>query len=400
MPTLPKVILKPRRAEPFFNRHPWVFGGAVERIEGAPEPGAEVDVFSGEGEFIARGLFNPHSQIRVRLYAWNSETRLDRDFWSTQLDRAIAMRRALFADAGPDAAYRLVYSESDGLSGLIVDRYGDWLLVQFTSLALAGHRETLVELLEQKLQPAGIWLRTEKGIRESESLDMADGLIAGKEPPRPLFIEEDGMRFGVDVVEGQKTGFYLDQRDNRAAVAQLVRGHRVLDLFCHTGAFGLTALKRGGAKDVLGVDVSEPGLTMARANADLNDVATKIRFENAKVFDALERLAAAGEKFDTVILDPPKMTRHRAGLNKALRGYFSLNRMALDVLGPGGLLVTCSCSGLVSRDDFESVLAKVSLQANRPLQILAARGQAPDHPVSVHCLETSYLKCYLCRVAT
>jgi 23S rRNA (cytosine1962-C5)-methyltransferase len=294
----------------------------------------------------------------------------------------------------------LVYSESDGLSGLIVDRYGDWLIVQFTSLALAGHRETLVELLEEKLKPAGIWLRTEKGIRESEQLDTADGLIAGKEPPRPLFIEEGGMRFGVDVVEGQKTGFYLDQRDNRAAIAQLVRGHRVLDLFCHTGAFGLTALKNGGAKEVLGIDVSEPGLNMARANADLNDVGAKIRFENAKVFDALERLAAAGEKFDTVILDPPKMTRHRAGMNQALRGYFSLNRMALDVLEPGGLLVTCSCSGLVSRDDFESVLAKVSVQANRPLQILAARGQAADHPVSVQCLETSYLKCYLCRVAT
>jgi 23S rRNA (cytosine1962-C5)-methyltransferase len=385
---------------PFFNRHPWVFGGAIDRIEGSPQPGDEVVVHSSDGEFIARGLFNPHSQIRVRLYSWNENVPLDREFWSRQLDRAIEMRRSLFPDAGPETAYRAVYSESDGISGLIVDRYGDYLLTQFTSLALAARRDMLVELLQAKLQPAGIWLRTEKGIREGEGLELIDGLIAGREPPRPMFIEEQGIRFGVDVVEGQKTGFYLDQRENRMAAARYLRGCRVLDLFCHSGAFGLFALKHGGASEVLGIDVSEPALSLARANADLNDVASQIRFEHEKAFEALERLSSEGEQFDAVILDPPKMTRHRSGFEKALRGYFSLNRLALDVLKPGGLLVTCSCSGLVGRHDFEDMLATVSLRANRPIQILEARGQAPDHPVSVHCLETNYLKCYICRVTS
>ena len=395
---LPKVFLKPRRALPFFNRHPWVFGGAIERTQGSVEPGAEVGVYSGDGEFIARGLFNPHSQIRVRLYSWNPSVPLDRDFWSLQLDRAIAMRRSLFPDAGPESAYRLAFSESDGLSGLIVDRYGDWLMLQFTSLALAARRELLIDLLQQKLQPAGIWLRTEKGIREGEGLELADGLIAGREPPRPIFIEDQGVRFGVDVVEGQKTGFYLDQRTNRTAAARYLRGCRVLDLFCHSGGFGLAALKSGNAAGVLGIDVSEPALKLARANAELNDVSSAIRFEQGKAFDALERLGGAGEQFDAVVLDPPKMTRHRSGFQKALRGYFSLNRLALDVLKPGGILVSCSCSGLVGRRDFEEMLATVALRANRPIQILEARGQAADHPVSVHCLETNYLKCYICRV--
>src|SRR5690606_4620930 len=194
-----------------------------------------------------------------------------------------------------------------------------WLLVQFTSRALWEQRETLIELLEEKLQPAGVWLRTEKGIGESEGLEVADGLIRGSEPPRPLFIDEQGVRHGLDAVRGQKTGFYLDQRDNRAAVARYVAGHRVLDLFCYTGAFGLTAAKLGGAREVLGVDVSESALALAAANAELNGVADRLRFEKAKVFEALERLGGAGELFDTVILDPPKMTRHRAGLEQALR---------------------------------------------------------------------------------
>ena len=252
--------------------------------------------------------------------------------------------------------------------------------------------------MQEKLQPAGIWLRTEKGIRESEGLVLTDGLVQGRGPPRPLFIEEHGIRYGVDVVEGQKTGFYLDQRENRSAVARYVGGHRVLDLFCYTGGFGLAAVKLGGARSVLGVDVSTPALSMARSNVEINGVAHCFHFEHAAAFDALEQLRAAGELFDTVILDPPKMTRHRAGLKKALRGYYSLNRLVVDLLRPSGLLVTCSCSGLISRDDFEQMLASVSLRANRRIQILETRSQATDHPTSVDCLETNYLKCYICRV--
>ena len=393
------VILKPRRAMPFFHRHPWVFAGAIARVQGDPQPGDEVALRANTGEYIGTGLFNPNSNIRVRLYAFDESATLDEAFWSARFDSAIALRQALYGRiSGEDFACRLVYSEGDGLSGLVVDRYGDWLLVQLTSLALAVRQEMLLRLLEQKLQPAGIWLRTEKGIRESEGLELSDSLVAGREPPRQLTINEDGLRYSVDVVQGQKTGLYLDQRDNRAAVARYAAGRRVLDLFCYGGAFSITALARGGAREALGIDSSEPALETARANAELNGVGDRVRFEADDAFKALERLAAAGEKFDLVILDPPKMTRHRAGIDQALRGYHSLNRLAVDLLPPGGLLVTCSCSGLINREDFAAMLGDVALRANRPLQILESRSQSPDHPVSAHCLEGEYLKCFICRV--
>ncbi len=396
--TIPRVVLKARKAQPFFNRHPWVFGGAIGTVEGDPEPGAEVALVTNEGEFIARGLFNPHSQIRVRLYSWDEHRSIDDDLFSERLDRAVELRERLFPNRSGKSACRLVFSEADGLSGLTVDQYGDWLLVQFTSLALSMRRERLIELLNEKLRPSGIWLRTEKGIRDTEGLDQTDGQICGGEPPRPLFIEEHGIRYGVDVMQGHKTGFYIDQRENRAAVAKYVESCRVLDAFCYSGGFGLSALKLGQASEVLGIDASESALTLARRNAELNGLSEKTRYEKGDVFDTLEDLARGGERFDVIILDPPKMTRHRAGLDKALKGYFSMNRLAVDLLNPNGILVSCSCSGLVTREDFEAVLSLVSQKANRPIQILEARGQAVDHPTSVHCLETAYLKCYICRV--
>lgn len=383
---------------PFFNRHPWVFAGAIHRVKGDPAPGAEVRLVSDDGQFIARGLFNPHSNIRVRLYGWNEEQPLDEGLWSRRLDRAIALRRRLFREFTAESACRLVSSEADELSGLTIDRYGDWLLVQFTSLALWQRREVFVRLLSEKLRPAGIWLRTEKGIRESEGLEVADGLVAGREPPRPLFIDEHGVRYGVDVVEGQKTGFFLDQRDNRKAVAEYAEGKRVLDVFCYSGGFSLVCAVKGRAKETLGIDSSESALTMARANAELNGVAGRMRFELAKAFDALERLRGAGERFDIVILDPPRMTRHRRGIEQALRGYHSLNLLGVELLAPDGLLVSCSCSGLVSREEFEAMLSSVAQRSGRSIQILEARGQAADHPVSAQCVETAYLKCYICRV--
>lgn len=403
---LPRVLVKPRRALPFFHRHPWVYKTAVSGVSGNPSPGAEVAVFTHDQEFLGRGLINPNSQILVRLYGWDAGTPLDEAFWSSRLDAAIALRRRLPAPWGAgqggrfdsDTACRLVFSEADGLSGLTVDRYGDWLLVQFTSLAMAERKETIVRLLEEKLHPRGIWLRTEKGMRENEGLEAADGLIRGEAPPRPLTIRDGGVQYRVDVVEGQKTGGYLDQSANRIAAARYCSGRRVLDLFCYSGGFGITALKEGGATDVLAVDVSESALALAALNAALNGVSDRIRFEKSKAFDALERLSAAGEKFDTVILDPPKMARNRASLNQALRGYFSLNRLALDVLSPGGILVTCSCTGLVTHDDFREVLSTVAAKSGRAIRVLESRGASPDHPTSVHCPETNYLKCVIAAV--
>ncbi|MEK6257546.1 MAG: class I SAM-dependent rRNA methyltransferase [Planctomycetota bacterium] len=395
---LPQIVLKPRKALPFFSRHPWVFQGAVDWLVGEPQPGDVVDVIDDAERFVARGLFNPQSQICVRLYSWDEAVPLDEAFWSQRLDDAIALRRGLFGEFGPDSACRLAFSEADGLSGLTVDRYGDWLLVQVTSLALSKRLDLIVQLLQTKLQPRGIWLRTEKGIREAEGLELTDGLLWGEAPPRPLLIRENGVQFSLDVAEGQKTGFFLDQRDNRRRVAEFVRGHRVLDVCCYSGGFALNCLVNGGASHVTGVDMSESALALARSNAELNGVADRLTLVKRDCFKALEELAAAGERFDTVILDPPKLARHRQGVEAALRGYYSLNRSALSVLKPGGFLATCSCSGHVSSEMFVDTLAQAALHENRRLQILEARGAAADHPTSVTCLETDYLKCYLCRV--
>jgi len=395
---LPKVVLKPRRAQPFFARHPWVFSGAVDRVEGDPAPGAEVALVAEHGEFIARGLYNPHSNIQVRLYGWETETPLDETFWSRRLDEAICLRRDVLGLLGPNAAARVVFSEADGLSGLIVDRYGEWLSVQLTSLALAARREMFARLLNEKLAPAGIWLRTERGIRAAEGLEISDGLLCGAVPPRPLFIEEHALLYGVDIVEGQKTGFFLDQRDNRRAFVRYIRGARVLDLCCYTAGFSMNALRHGGAREALAIDVSEAALTVARANAELNQLAGAIRFEKSDAFTALEALGEAGERFDCVVLDPPKLARHSRGIPEALRGYHSLNRLAIEVLVTNGVLVTCSCTGHVDRTMFEKMLAEAAHSARRSLQILETRSAAADHPTSVTCPENDYLKCYICRV--
>jgi len=394
---VPEVRLKPRKALPFFSRHPWVYAGAIADVFGEPEPGAEVTLQSAEGNFIARGLYNPHSKVRVRLYAWQ-DVPLDDDFWAARFDEALDLRRRLFTDFSPNTACRLVYSEADRLSGVIVDRFGEWLIVQFTSLAIAQRREVAFAWLRDRLQPRGIYLRTEKGIRSLEGLDLHDGLVWGEPPPRPLFITENGVRYGVDLTEGQKTGFYLDQRENRAALARLCHGQRVLDVFCYSGGFALNCLVNGGATEVVAVDGSEAAIRLAQHNAELNGVAERLRLMREDGFRALEQLAAAGERFSVIVLDPPKLARHREGLEAALRGYFSLNRLAIDLLEPGGLLMTCSCSGIVSHELFVDTLARVGLDANRHIQILEARGPGPDHPASIHCLETDYLKCYLCRV--
>lgn len=299
---------------------------------------------------------------------------------------------------GPESACRLVFSEADLLSGLIVDYYAGWLLLQFTSLALASRREMFVRLLTEKLHPAGIWLRTEKGMRELEGLSVADGPLSGETPPRPILVNEHGLQYSVDVVEGQKTGFFVDQRDNRLALARYVAGRRVLDMFCYTGGFGLNALQHGAAESVLAIDASEPALMLARANAERNGLSDRMQFEKSDAFKALERLQERGERFGAIVLDPPKLARHGAGVEEALRGYHSLNRLAVELLEPDGILLTCSCSGHVTRDDFEGMLADVAARSRRPLQVLEARGAAADHPVSVQCPETNYLKCFVCRV--
>lgn len=395
---VPAVHLKPRKALPFFSQHPWVFEGAIARVAGSPAPGNAVKLISAEGKFVAWGLFNPHSAIRVRLYSWDEAVPLDDSFWAGRISAAIGLRRRMFAGTPTEQACRLVSSEGDGLSGLTVDRFGDWLLLQSTSLAVSQREELIVRVFQEQLQPRGIWRRTEKGIAEAEGLEIRDGLVAGETPPRPILIEENGLQFAVDVVEGQKTGFYFDQRRNRLAAARYAAGKRVLDTFCYSGGFGLAALREGGAREVVAVDTSAGALELARRNAELNGLADRMRFLQGDCYRQLEQFRDAGEQFGVVVLDPPKMTRTRSGIDRAVRGYHSLNKLGLSVLAPGGILVTCSCSGLVDRSLFESMLAGVALDTGRRIQVLESRGAAADHPLNLHCPENAYLKCYICRV--
>jgi 23S rRNA (cytosine1962-C5)-methyltransferase len=393
---VPKVILKSKRAQPFFGRHPWIFAGAIDHVSGEPADGDEVDVVSTAGTFIARGLFNSLSKITVRLYSWGEGIALDRDFFRARFERAIELRHHVLNLAGPDRGYRLIFSESDFLSGMVVDRYADWLTVQFTSLGLANRRDMLAGLLEELLGPRGIYLRTEKGIGKLEGVELHDGPLRGEPPPSDLAIEENGMRFLVNLAEGQKTGYYLDQRDNRAAVARLCPGKRMLDAFCYTGGFGLYAAK-AGASAVLGVDASEPALELARRNAIANGL-SQIEFANGDVFRQLADLAAAGRKFDVLVLDPPKFARNRAAVPEAMKGYRRLHQLAMKLLDRDGVLVTCCCTGLIGMNDLEELIGQVSVEAKRDLQILERRGPSPDHPVAVTCRESGYLKCIISRV--
>jgi 23S rRNA (cytosine1962-C5)-methyltransferase len=392
---IPRVILQPRRARPFYGRHPWVYAGAIAAVEGAPGDGDVVDLLSHTGHFVARGLYNSRSKIRVRLYTWDADVPLDRTFFRKQLENAIHLRRLLGLE-GPGQAYRLVFSEGDGLSGCTVDRYDRWLALQFTSLGLAQRRSWIVETLVDLLQPVGIYQRTERGIGQLEGLEARDELVWGEAPSGLIEISEGDVRFLVNLAEGQKTGFYLDQRDNRRAVAPLARGRRVLDAFCYTGGFGLHAA-RAGAASVLGIDQSGPALQLAQANARLNGL-ENLTFVQGDVFEEMNTLAERGECFGVIVLDPPKFARARHAVEEALRGYRRLQTLALRLLEPHGFLVTCCCSGLISMDMLEELLAQIAAEEKRVVQVLQRRGAAPDHPVSVSCLESHYLKCLIAHV--
>lgn len=389
-----RAIVHARRARPFYARHPWVFAGAVERTEGDPADGDEIDLVSHTGNFIARGLYNGRSKVRVRLYSWKEGEALDADFFRGRFRGAIALREALGLNV-LGGACRLVNSEGDGVSGLTVDRYGGWLVVQFTSLGLANRREMLADLLGELVSPEGIYLRTEKGIGVLEGLEISDGPLRGGTPPA-LTIEEDGLRYRVNLAEGQKTGLYLDQRDNRRAAARLASGRHVLDAFCYSGGFSLHAA-RAGAAEVIGVDASEPALALARENAELNGLG-RIAFHRADVFNELDRRAKERERFGLVVLDPPKFARSKSGVEEALRGYRRLLTLAVRLLEEDGFLVMCCCSGRITSEMVEELMAQVGTDARRDLQILERRGASADHPVSVSCPESHYLKCLIARV--
>jgi 23S rRNA (cytosine1962-C5)-methyltransferase len=443
-----RVILRPRKALPFYGRHPWVLDSAVERVEPtsiagehlAETDGAVVDLVNDRGKFIARGFYNANSRIRVRLLTWNEGEALDEAFFRRKIAAAIELRRRIgYAGQGrldgtsgapaasiaasgsaeaveicnpslpaplpqgergeqSDSACRLIFSEADGLSGLVVDRYGDYLVIQPTSLAMAQRLEMIVAILHELLQPRAVVLRAEKSMAQLEGAQIAEGHVWGELPEGPIAIREHGLLYEVDLHVGQKTGFYLDQRENRRVAASYLQDRRVLDMFCYTGGFAMTAAKLGGAREVLGIDGSKKAIAQAQRNTELNGL-TNVSFDVGDGFQTLDSLLARGERFGAVILDPPKFARGKSGVNQALMAYHRLNRAAVELLEPGGILITCSCTGSVSREDFLLMLSGVAQKSGRDVRVLEQRGAAPDHPVSATCLETEYLKCLICEVA-
>jgi 23S rRNA (cytosine1962-C5)-methyltransferase len=404
----PTVYLRPGREGSVLSGHPWVFSGSVDRIEGGAEAGAEVRVADSRGRVLGRGLWNPASQIRVRMYTLDPGARLDAPFWEGRLTAALEARTRV-PGLHPGAPMRLVFSEADGLSGLVVDRLGGFLVVQFTSLALHRRADLLLDVLEDRLAPEGILLRTEKGVLDEEGLELTDGLLRGAEPEGPVLLDEGvlddhadnpqapPLRFLADLRTGQKTGFYLDQRWNRRRVARWARGRTAADLCCYSGGFALH-LARGGAQSVVGVDVSAAALELARANAAENTLQDSVRWEKRDAVSWLDAEAEAGRSYGIVVLDPPRFARSRRGIPAALRGYGRLNEAAVRVLEPGGILATFSCSGRVTGAEFEGVLAGVQARTGRRLRIVERLGQPADHPVDPTAPETAYLKGLLLQV--
>jgi len=369
--------------------HLWVYQGEVAEAPAEVAAGGIVDVVDAAGHFLGRGYYNPVSQICARLLTRVRED-IDRDFFARRLNESFRLRKSLYPKA---EALRLVYSEADFLPGLIIDRYGEYLVVQFLTLGMECWRETILDLLSADLHPRAIQERSEAGVRKHEGLPPRSGAVYG-EVPDEVLVGEDVVQCYVDLRGGQKTGYFLDQRENRLAASTYANGRRVLDCFCHSGMFGIAAA-RAGAAAVLGVDIDSGALDLAARNAVLNGVAELCRFEEANCFDFLRAAVEEGQQYDLIILDPPAFTKSKLRVDQALRGYKEINLRAIRLLSPHGILVTCSCSHHVAPAVFQEVLQAAAADAGRPMRLLDRRGQAPDHPILLGVPETEYLKCLI-----
>ena len=387
-----RVRLVSGREQMLLAGYLWVYAGHIEAVAGDPAPGDVVDVCAHSGRIIGRGFFNPHSKIRVRLLTGRDEP-LDDAFWANRLRGACALRRRVVTDTN---AYRLIHGESDFLPGLIVDRYGDVLVMQTLSFCMDRRKERLADLLMKETGATAVYLRNDANSRTLEGLPVEQGFLRGA-GAMSVEIHEGRARFLVDIEQGQKTGWFCDQRENRLAAASLADGAAVLEAFCHTGAFGIHAALHG-ASSVLGLDVSRDAVAMAREHAARNTVDERCSYREADAFEELRRLERAGGRFDLVILDPPSFARTRLAVPQALAGYKQLNLRALRLLKPEGFLVSCSCSHHVSEEQFWSMLQDASRDAKRPLRLIERRSQARDHPVLAAMPETRYLKCFIVQV--
>ena len=381
------------------RRHPWVFSGAIEVEPRRAGFGDTVELLSCDGEFLARAAWSPESAIRARAWTFDQAEVVDEAFFHARIARAVAMRRDLAAEALVEpASHRLVHGESDGLPGLVVDRYGDVVVCQFLSAGVERWREAIVKALLQETGCRTLYERSDVDVRTKEGLPLRAGLLAGPEPDALLRVREHGRVHLVDVREGHKTGFYLDQRLGRDAASRWCRGREVLNAFSYTGGFSMAALA-GGAASVLDVDVSAPALALASAAVAEAGLQDRHQVLEADVFSLLRRMRDSRRSFDAIVLDPPKFAEARSHLDKALRGYKDINLLAFKLLRPGGVLLTFSCSGLVAPELFQKVVADAAVDARRDAVVVERLGQPADHPVGLAFPEGTYLKGLVCRVS-
>ena len=392
-----QVTIKPGREKSILRKHPWIFSGGIQQVQGNPGLGDTVDVVASDGRWLAKGAFSPESQIRVRIWTFKSGENVDVPFFRKRIRNAIAYRRQ-FRVFQREEAERLVNAESDGLPGLIVDRYGDWIVCQFLTAGVEFWRETIVAVLDEAIHPKGIYERSDADIRFKEGLEQRQGTLKGSVPEDCIQILEGESKYLVDIKNGHKTGFYLDQRENRDLASRLAAGKQILNCFSYTGGFTLAALK-GGAAHVTQVELSAEALELARQNMQLNQTGEEmVETFREDVFRVLRLFRDSRRKFDLIILDPPKFVESRKHIEKGCRGYKDINLLAMKLLRLGGILFTFSCSGLITDDLFLSVTASAAEDAGRHVRIVRWLSQAQDHPAALNFPEGKYLKGLLCHV--
>lgn len=391
-----EIILKPGREKSLRRCHPWVFSGAVDQVKGNPEVGGIVKVISSDGQFLGMGSYNPHSSIRIRMWTFNEEE-INSKFIYERLRIAIYLRNEILKISSK-TCYRLVNAESDGVPGLIVDRYEKYLVAQFLTAGIEVWKDVVVRHLQDLTGINNIYERSDVNVREIEGLSQQKGVLAGSVPPKTMTIEENGLAFNVDIVGGQKTGFYLDQRENRKIIRKYVHEKNVLNCFSYTGGFSINALA-GGAAHVLSIDSSEDAIEIARQNSSLNGFsADRLEWICGDVFEELRTLRDRNLSFDVIIMDPPKFAPTAARVRAASRGYKDINLLAFKLLKTGGILITFSCSGGVSRVLFQKIVADAALDAGVDASILEFLSQSRDHPVALNFPEGEYLKGLVCRI--
>lgn len=383
-----KITLRKTRETRVRSGHPWLYASEIERVEGENAAGV-AEVYSSKGTFLARALYNPASQIALRILTTHDEP-IDADFFARRVRTAWEYRQR-FCDVN---SCRAIYAEADFLPGLVVDKFGGVLVVQVLSLGMELWKRELTDILVEVIRPEGIYERNDVPVRRLEGMQETTGLLYGDVPDRVPMVE-NGIVYAVDVKHGQKTGFFLDQKENRAAIAPLCPGARVIDMFCHNGSFALNAAKYG-AREVTGVDISEEALAVARDNARANGL--DANFEAHNCFDLLRALSDQGEKYDLVILDPPAFTKTRQMTERALRGYKEINLRGMKLVPDGGFLVSCSCSQHVDDAAFTAMLNEAARDAKKKLRMVEFRTQAKDHPILPASPETKYLKCAILQV--